>query len=306
MLKKILFLSLFGVQAIAQTSVPNLDFESWVLSTSTRYEDPTPTAIWATPNYAMDLILGNPSTSIVQKSTSSHGGSFAALMKSRTIVGSFVGATLFTGSLDITVPFSPVPKLGIAFAGRPISMKGWYKYAPVNNDSSSIYLKLTKWNSTTNTRDVVGFIEKRDYTSVANYTPFDMPIVYSSTAIPDSVTIVFSASAGAEQNKGEVGSSLWIDDVLLNYSPTSMAPTRFTNNSINIYPNPCIDLLNIQCDFEIDAYSIYSVTGKLIQSNKMNIHQENISIQALPHANYLIHFINSQHQFVGSCTFTKL
>lgn len=295
-MKKILFLLFVGIQAQAQTTIPNLDFENWTLSSSARFEDPSPTTIWATPNYAMDLIFGNPSSSIVQKSTDAHGGSFAALMKSRTIVGNFVGATLFTGYLNTTSPLSPVPELGMPFTGRPIAMKGWYKYAPVGGDSSSIYIKLTKWNSITNTRDEIGFIEKRDYAAVSSYTQFNMPINYTSTQTPDSITIVFSASAGAEQKLGQVGSSLWIDDVTLDYFPTTTSTNQTLKNSIQIYPNPSINELHIQSEKEITNYTIYSYTGQILQTTVINATQTDINIASLPIGNYIIQFHNSLQQ----------
>ncbi len=299
-MKKILFLCLCSIQAIAQTNVPNLNFEDWVLSASTRFEDPTPITTWATPNYAMDLILGNPSTSIVQKSTDAHGGSFAALMKSRTIVGNFVGATLFTGYLNTTSPFAPIPMLGIPFTGRPVAMKGWYKYTPVGGDSSSIYIKLTKWNTTTNTREQIGYIEKRDYTAVNAYTSFDMPINYSSNAIPDSIIIVFSASAGAEQGVGQVGSSLWIDDVVLDYGANAINE-KTTTNAITCYPNPCTNALYIQTTLTDVEYRLSAFTGQVVLTSK----KPSLSLADLPLGLYSLQVIDKQGRAIYHQTIRK-
>lgn len=263
MIKKLLFFCCCSLSTFAQTSLPNLDFENWILSASTQYEDPTPTSIWATPNYSMDLILGNPSTSLVQKSTDMHGGSYAALMKSRSIAGNFAGATLFTGYLNTASPLNPVAFLGVPFTGRPVAMKGWYKYTSVNGDSSNIYIKLTKWNTTTNSRDVIGFVEKRDYTSVNAYTAFNMPINYFSSLQPDSITIVFTASAGAEQSLGEVGSSLWIDDVTLDYGANSVKEDIVVSESY-VYPNPCTDIIKIKNPQEGFVYTIINISGQQV------------------------------------------
>jgi hypothetical protein len=304
-MKKILFLLFLGINAQAQTTLPNLDFENWTLSTSGRYEDPSPTTTWATPNYAMDLILGNPASSIVQKSTDAHGGSYAALMKSRNIVGNFVGATLFSGQLNTTVPFSPVPLLGMPFTGRPVALTGWYKYAPVGGDSSDIYIKLTKWNTATNTRDDIGYVEKRDYAAVSNYTQFYLPINYTSTQTPDSITIVFSASAGAEQKLGQVGSSLWIDDVVLDYTPTNIQSTTTNTHNIHIYPNPFIDVINITADDEIESYQIINYTGQVVTTQTMQATQNNISLHNLAIGNYTLVIYNKAHQAIYQQTITK-
>lgn len=298
-MKKLLFICLCSFNAMAQTTVPNLDFENWVLSASARFEDPTPATVWATPNYAMDLILGNPSTSIVQKSSDAHGGSFAALMKSRTIVGNFVGATLFTGYLNTTVPFTPVPMLGIPFTGRPLAMKGWYKYAPVNGDSSSIYIKLTKWNTTTNTQEQIGFVEKRDYAAVNAYTAFDMPIVYTSTDAPDSITIVFSASAGAEQGVGEVGSSLWIDDIVLDYGANTLSET--TVSQFVCYPNPCTDRLYIQTKRSDVSYRLSNFAGQVLLSSQKPF----LSLAGLPIGLYRLQAVDAQQRVLDLQTIRK-
>lgn len=298
-MKKLLFICLCSFNAMAQTTVPNLDFENWVLSASARFEDPTPDTIWATPNYAMDLILGNPSTSIVQKSSDAHGGSFAALMKSRTIVGNFVGATLFTGYLNTTVPFTPVPMLGVPFTGRPLAMKGWYKYAPVNGDSSSIYIKLTKWNTTTNTQEQIGFVEKRDYTAVNAYTAFDMPIVYTSTDAPDSITIVFSASAGAEQGVGEVGSSLWIDDVVLDYGANAVTDAIIAKSIC--FPNPCTEQLYIQTLRTDVRFCLRSFTGQVLHTSDKPM----LSLAGLPMGLYLVQIVDQQGRTLEQQTIFK-
>jgi hypothetical protein len=301
MLKKLLLFSFMASNAIAQTTIPNLDFENWVMSASGRYEDPTPTTIWATPNYAMDLILGNPSTSLVQKSTDAHGGSYAALMKSRSIVGNFAGATLFTGYLNTTSPFSPVPYLGMPFTGRPVALKGWYKYAPVNGDSSNIYIKLTKWNTATNTRDLVGYVEKRDYSAVSSYSPFNLTINYTSTDQPDSITLVFSASAGAEQSVGEVGSSLWVDDVVLDYGANAIHETA-NPISIQCYPNPFSNRITLQSSDSHLTYTINTLYGQVVMTTEKDYFDTRHLRQGL----YVLDAKDSQGKKVFSQVISKI
>lgn len=304
-LKTIAFIVIsFFSQIKAQTTVSNLDMEQWILSASGRYENPAPASVWATPNYIMDLISGNPSTAIVQKSSDKHGGNYAALMKTRTILGNLAGATLFTGALNTSNPISPVAKLGIPFTGKPQAMTGWYKYTSVNNDSSSIYILLTKWNTTSNSRIRVGFAEQRDYTSVNAYTAFNLPINYYTADTPDSITIVFSASAGAEFNRGQVGSSLWIDDVVLAYSTGFLQPIMAENN-LKIYPNPAKDYIQIQASEKsaINLALFDSKGAKLLTLQNIS-NQEKINIQNLKSGTYTVQIFYENSLF-GSQTFVK-
>lgn len=300
MIRIFITLCLCSFISAAQNTIPNLDFESWVLSASTRYEDPTPSNIWATPNYAMDLILGNPSTSIVQKSSDAHSGNYAALMKSRNIVGNFAGATLFTGYLNTASPFNPIPMLGVPFTGRPIAMKGWYKYAPVGGDSSSIYIKLTKWNITTNTQEVVGFAEKRDYTAVATYSAFNLVVNYLSNDIPDSITLVFSASAGAEFGVGQVGSSLWIDDVELDYGASSINENMISS-TVQFYPNPFTSSLQIKSSIPQCTLSLYSIYGQLLFSTT----QHQLNTELLPKGLYIVQARDNKNQLIANQIINK-
>lgn len=300
MIRILITLCLCSFISTAQNTIPNLDFESWVLSASTRYEDPTPSSIWATPNYAMDLILGNPSTSIVQKSSDAHSGNYAALMKSRNIVGNFAGATLFTGYLNTASPFNPIPMLGVPFTGRPFALKGWYKYAPVGGDSSSIYIKLTKWNFTTNTQEVVGFAEKRDYSAVAAYSPFNLVVNYFTNDTPDSITLVFSASAGAEFGVGQVGSSLWIDDVVLDYGANSISENMISS-TVQFYPNPFSKNLQIKTTIPQYTLSLYSMFGQLLLSTT----QHYLDTECLPKGFYIIQARDNKQNLIANQIINK-
>ena len=56
--------------------------------------------------------------------------------------------------------------------------------------------------------------------------------------------------------------------------------------SLNIYPNPCVDIIYINTDQILDNVWIYDMQGKmLIQQN--NPIAKNINIQSLNQGNYL-------------------
>lgn len=293
-----------SVQVFAQTTLPNMDLESWQASASGRYEDPMPTTLWATPNYIMDLILGSPSTSVVQKSTDRHGGNYAALMKSRTVLGNFVGATLFTGKLNTSNLTNPIPLLGVPFTGRPVALKGWMKYTSVNGDSSSMYIKLTRWNSSTNSRETVGFYEDRKYASITSYTAFTLPVAYSTSATPDSVTLVFSSSAGAEQRQGQVGSSLWIDDLVFEYPTGFLQPIVF-ENEVNIFPNPANSFIQFTNAEKVNSVKIFSAKLDEVAEFKSSKSQSRIDISSLAEGNYFIQFYDENNQLKGFHSFIK-
>lgn len=53
-----------------------------------------------------------------------------------------------------------------------------------------------------------------------------------------------------------------------------------------MYPNPTSDFLNIKSDQKISKIEIYDMSGKLVQTSKMN--NERVSVSKLPKGNYLL------------------
>ena len=70
----------------------------------------------------------------------------------------------------------------------------------------------------------------------------------------------------------------------------SQTATLGTNNNalsiITMYPNPTSDFLNIKSDQKISKIEIYDMSGKLVQTSKMN--NEKVSVSKLPKGNYVI------------------
>ena len=67
------------------------------------------------------------------------------------------------------------------------------------------------------------------------------------------------------------------------------ATLGINNNALSIitmYPNPTSDFLNIKSDQKISKIEIYDMSGKLVQTSKMN--NEKVSVSKLPKGNYLI------------------
>ena len=57
-------------------------------------------------------------------------------------------------------------------------------------------------------------------------------------------------------------------------------------NNIGIYPNPCVDIINVNGNFENATYRIYSVDGKFIQKDIMS--NREIKIEHVPSGLYFL------------------
>jgi Putative carbohydrate metabolism domain/Secretion system C-terminal sorting domain len=299
-MKRILLFSIaligFTQSLSAQTTpLANGDFESWQRSSSNRYDEPTG-GIWATPNPSLDAGIGTTAAPVEKETNLANvqNGSLAAKLTTRSIFGVKAAGSLYTGKFvfNLVNPVSSA-KLGVPFTARPTAFRGWFKYTPVNGDSCLVYARLTRKNPITNQREQVGIARQMTKTAVANYTYFDLPINYNSSATPDSIIVVMISSGGGENlNAPQVGSTLWVDNVSLYYAPTATEMSLERMVAVQTFPNPATTTLNLRLS---DAqktetrFQLFSLDGRLAQTEKLTAGQaeHSVDVAALPKGSYL-------------------
>ncbi|MCO6466004.1 MAG: PCMD domain-containing protein [Bradyrhizobiaceae bacterium] len=201
--------------------VANTDFEDWTLTKgSGQYKDyEEPSHGWASGNGAIHIAAG--SDPVCEKSTDAASGAYSAKLTTRKIFGQIASGSLYTGkfALNLADPVKSAQR-GIPFSGRPVAFKGWYKYAPVDADSATLYAVLSYWDG----QQRVPIAEARILEKEARSTwyGFEIPFTYTSDKEADTIALVFASSAGGEFFKGSVGSTLYVDDVSLVYGPVSV------------------------------------------------------------------------------------
>lgn len=197
--------------------LPNEGMEDWLEYTN--YDSPAPHGVWASANKTADL---NPDLyhAVLFKSEESHSGMYAAKMVSDSMPGlPFITGSLSTGlfTVNLTNPLESLI-IGVPYKSKPSRFQGYYRYYGVEGDSCEIRTTLSKWNTETKERETVAIAIMRDTNLVDTYTFFDIEFDYNYIAgdkIPDTIDMVFAASAGGEWFKGGIGSTLYIDDFTL-------------------------------------------------------------------------------------------
>lgn len=114
---------------------------------------------------------------------------------------------------------------GHAFASRPTSLKFWYKYSPVNNESFAVYVVMKDASGNEIARS-----EKLDGKSAAEWTQCEIPVLYSSTetraasiyvcfksCVSGGVKIAQEMEIGGKNQTAHIGSVLRIDKIELTY-----------------------------------------------------------------------------------------
>lgn len=250
---------LLGLGLRAQ-SLPNMDLEAW--TNYGNYENPD--GAWATANPIVNLLPGViPKTTY--KDPSAHGGQYCARMESRNwpVANILITGTLANGIFDAnsTSPATAL-KRGSPFTARPTAFKGWYKYAPVAGDSCAVYAWLSKWNGSG--RDTIGIaLLENSNVAISSWTQFDLPFVYHSADAPDSISIVFASSEAGQSLAGQVGSTLWADDMELAYA-NGLVDVLAPEYGVTTYPMPARDHINFRLDHPAKSgttLTVYSTAG---------------------------------------------
>ncbi|MCM1168937.1 MAG: PCMD domain-containing protein [Bacteroides sp.] len=162
---------------------------------------------------------------------------------------------------------------GRPFTSRPKAIKGYMKYVPVNGDSASIFVEVYKYNAAAGRRQTIGRVEQIYKEKVENWTEFNLPIEYTNDLTPDSITVLFVSSAGYDFDdlfncKGQIGSTIWVDDVEFVYDNVVNETNEVLAGS-KLYPNPSVSgVFNLNVG-EACGMEVFSVSGQLIMQKNL-------------------------------------
>lgn len=177
---------------------------------------------------------------------------------------------------------------GFPFAYRPVAFTGKWQYmGNSGNDIGYVKVFLTKWNSTMNMRDTIGYVSQDLNGMVMSWSNFTLPFTYNSTDIPDSCIIALSASGP----NPEAGSYLYVDNLSFSGIIAGVENTEITG-TFRIFPNPAnheiqIDLSGLKSTAQ--QFEITDLTGRVIVTKQSNGSLlQTISISELPAGNYLL------------------
>jgi hypothetical protein len=190
------------------------------------YSDPAPFMVWATANKTVDLNPGVffPTT---EKTTDAHSGTYAAKMFSTDQYPGmpFITGNVTTGVFEVDLA-NPLKSLtnGVPYKSRPTKLKGWFKYIPGPKgpngevDSCEIRIVLTKYNFTLGQKDTIAQSFYRTTDTVDVYTEFVVDVQYRNQMTPDTLEVIFASSSAGGFFLGRPESTLYIDDVSLEFN----------------------------------------------------------------------------------------
>jgi len=201
-----------------------------------------------------------------------------------------------------------------SFDDRPLSLRGIYKYKPVTytdnqwanisgiyknkavrNDYAKFEIRVLDLDGNTIGEGLQTFFDE-----TSNYVDFSIPINYkpNNNKEIDSITIIFAASGGYNFEdlfncKGNKGSTLWLDDIYLDYESVSVSLIK--SLEVQVFPNPASDQITFNFEKELQAnLVIYDVLGREVLNQKISGNQTVANIQHLESGNYLYRIIDNR------------
>lgn len=220
-------------QTAAGAQMPNGDMESWSNNT-------TLNGLWSSGN--------NSFTTLMEKSTDAHSGSFSAKLTAMSAVGKFAAGNLFTGSFELNMStFSGKVTFGkdFKYTARPRSVTFWMKNnqgdithgnkvsgkdpysAMVLITNGATYTVDTTNESSFLTKDnlkdqpgIIAYGYLSDTDSNGNWTQKTIELTYVDnwqTMSPKKISVSFSTSAYGDYFCGSTGSWMYVDDIVFNY-----------------------------------------------------------------------------------------
>lgn len=275
MKQTLLLLAAFAsVTAATAQSIQNPGFETWY----TTNEGSVPYFVpqhWTSSDMINTVLFDafgqpNVSSSTVSQSSSSHGGQYAIDMS----VGiSSLGDTVSGGVITcdsatdfLVIGFGGGGALGFPFSTRPALFTGYYKLASVGGDQGGAALVLTKWNTTTMSRDTL-FSQNVYATPSANWAQFSLPVTYAYNEYPD--TLFISTGINNTSSNEHPGTLFSVDDLALSGSVPLGIQEQTNTMDVSFFPNPMTTsstLVLRSGQMNHATLNLYDMTGKRVRS----------------------------------------
>lgn len=216
----------------AQT-IANLNLDTWAVRNGV--EAPTN---WQTTDDLITAALGIPqslaNTGAVTKSTDAHGGTYAAKLTtaSSVLFGATPGVLILGTRLKVNLTASTL-LAGLPYTTRPTQLQFYYK---LTNATDQPLAGIILTRTVNGTRQQIG-TGNLALAASSTYTLASVPIQYSASTAPDSVTVLFSTSSSTTSGT-TVGTTLLVDDVTFSSAALAVRADADVQSQFTVAPNP--------------------------------------------------------------------
>jgi hypothetical protein len=159
---------------------------------------------------------------------------------------------------------------------RPDQISFYHKFSPINNDTAFVRVLLFNYPEVVPLPnyfpwihvDTVAYTEFHITESADIYTQLTVNFEYENADIPAYIRVIFSSfkNIGVTPIQyGNIGTTLWIDDVELVYLPTSIH-NLISSGDVTLFPNPVAEHFSIDLpgNTTINSVSILDFSGRVV------------------------------------------
>ncbi len=210
------------ISSSAFAQIPNPGFETWDATGSYNR-----LVGWDSPDSITSSFSVYPCS---QGTPGAVGASYVKLVSS-TVLTYVAPGLAVSGKIDFA---TMTPSSGFAYSLRPANLTGSWQYMASGADQGHIVVMLTKWNTTTSSRDTISFTDYSLPGMVMSWATFSIPLTYQNGAFPDSGLVLLSSSGASPV----AGSYLYVDDLAFTGAVTAGVNEMTNQSAISVYPNP--------------------------------------------------------------------
>lgn len=235
-----------GFATVGAPTVPNLSFDNWYRDGEAWIPNASSSVyVWDSANpgtASLGVVPTTPEESDVVRGK-------AARLESTTAMGQFAAGNIYIGKFAKVSGVGAELDWGYGFNGRPIALRGYYKYSPqtINKtqapyhslngttDNCSIQIYLTNWTAmfhintskkiflNVDDPSIIGYGVLYSDINDSAYKQFTIPVQYRRTdEIPTYIVISCAASRYGDYFTGGIGSVLKVDEFELVYDPAQL------------------------------------------------------------------------------------
>lgn len=241
----------------AADAVHNMSFDEWYMNGKAPMPNASGYSVWDSANKATAGLGTIPTRQETSHLAVEGDGKSAAKLESTTAFGIMAAGNIYTGAFQKVIGMSGAAlEWGTPFSSRPLALKGYFDYSPMNIDMSDDAHSSLKGQPDTcqiqvfltdrtdrfqintsagqfvdvNGSDIIAYgkVESGTRTDtksglVNGYEPFTIRLEYrSTTRKPKQIVIVGAASKYGDYFTGGKGSVLYLDEFSFVYDPSEL------------------------------------------------------------------------------------
>jgi hypothetical protein len=259
------------LSSIAQTQIPNGDFETWATFSKCSGIDSLGNFI----SFDQDLYndqnpMCNTTQSII-KSTDAYSGDYALKMTGINYLGLGMISNYVNIATDLNTPGIAVP-----FTSRPTKLTGYYKFTQAGTDTLGISVGGYDAND-----NELFYGEMTKTASVSTYTKFEINLDYDPLFSTNPIILNLYISIGNTNDESDASTVLYIDNLEFEYTTT--ATTAFTTTSpVHVYTSQ----KDIIFSSEVSDVIIYNLVGS--QELNQTVATKTVNAAALKSGLYVV------------------